>query len=496
MALPATTSERRYGRSVPATETVLHEAVRTELATFLKSLEESGSKPLPRYVRQALRSYLRCGDFAHGFCRWTCERCQHDLLVAFSCAVRSICPSCGVRRMDEVGAELVDRILPEVPYRQYVLSVPWELRMLCATRASALSALVRSLWRSLHKELLALAATAGAETGTVTFVQRFGGSLNLHPHLHVLAPDGVFVKGSGSVRFVPIDPRAIDVTAIVSRARKSMLRWLERHGLMRESPSNETPAPDALRSCQQLGLRYRGLVSLPTPRSKDDEHRRFELTRRRYHARTDDGFDLDASVAIAQGDDLGLERLARYAARPARSSRRGFTPPAIPVLERLQKLPDGRYAYRTKYQRSGRTHRLMTGTELMARLCALVPPGIAGRATKEARTRTPALPAAALQRGLQCRPHLAQARGAQARLPSPPCLSAQTERRALASSTCCGRGRTTARAARHRGHGLALVAAFTLRSDRTARAQTARWPALDETLDRRLGAATSPQPRH
>jgi hypothetical protein len=101
---------------------------------------------------------------------------------------------------------------------------------------------------------------------------------------------------------------------------------------------------------------------LPTPRAKDDEHRRFEAHHHRYHGRTEDGFDLDASVAIRAGDDLGRERLVRYAARPA------------VVLERLQKLPDGRYAYRTKYQRNGRTHGLMTGTELMARLCALVPP--------------------------------------------------------------------------------------------------------------------------
>ena len=47
--------------------------------------------------------------------------------------------------------------------------------------------------------------------------------------------------------------------------------------------------------------------------------------------------------------------------------------PAI-ALERVERLPDGRYAYRTKYTRNGRTHRVMTGTELLARIAALVPP--------------------------------------------------------------------------------------------------------------------------
>ncbi len=37
-------------------------------------------------------------------------------------------------------------------------------------------------------------------------------------------------------------------------------------------------------------------------------------------------------------------------------------------------MPDGRLSYRTKYGRASRTHRVMTATELIARLAALVPP--------------------------------------------------------------------------------------------------------------------------
>jgi len=128
-------------------DTVLHQAVRSELETFLSELHGEGRAPLPRYVVQALRAYLRCGDFSHGFSRHQCGQCKHDVLVAFSCGERNICPSCGVRRMDEVGAELVDRLLPDVPCRQWVLSVPWELRALLARNAYVLSALVRSVAR-------------------------------------------------------------------------------------------------------------------------------------------------------------------------------------------------------------------------------------------------------------------------------------------------------------------------------------------------------------
>ena len=34
----------------------------------------------------------------------------------------------------------------------------------------------------------------GGECGAVTFVQRFGGSLNLNMHMHVVVLDGVFVR--------------------------------------------------------------------------------------------------------------------------------------------------------------------------------------------------------------------------------------------------------------------------------------------------------------
>jgi hypothetical protein len=55
--------------------------------------------------------------------------------------------------MDELGAALVDRVLPDVPYRQWVLSLPWDLRALCARRADVLTAVSRALWRALRVEL-------------------------------------------------------------------------------------------------------------------------------------------------------------------------------------------------------------------------------------------------------------------------------------------------------------------------------------------------------
>jgi len=50
-------------------------------------------------VVDAFEHYLACGDVAAGFLRCHCEGCGHDVLVAFSCKHRGLCPSCGTRRM-------------------------------------------------------------------------------------------------------------------------------------------------------------------------------------------------------------------------------------------------------------------------------------------------------------------------------------------------------------------------------------------------------------
>ena len=113
-----------------ATTAPLHALVREHLETFLARFEDDhGGRRLPRYVENELRAFLACGDPAHGIAGIHCPDCASDLLVPFSCKGRAFCPSCGGRRMAEVAAHLVDRVLPLTPIRQWVLSLPWALRL-------------------------------------------------------------------------------------------------------------------------------------------------------------------------------------------------------------------------------------------------------------------------------------------------------------------------------------------------------------------------------
>jgi hypothetical protein len=88
-------------------------AVRDNLATLLAEASELG-RGLPRYVERDFARYLECGVLAHGFARVRCERCKDELLVAFSCKGRGVCPSCNAKRAHVTAAHLVERVLPHV----------------------------------------------------------------------------------------------------------------------------------------------------------------------------------------------------------------------------------------------------------------------------------------------------------------------------------------------------------------------------------------------
>jgi hypothetical protein len=78
------------------------------------------------------------------------------------------------------AATLVDRILPNVPVRQWVMSFPFELRALAAKRSDVLAAMERIFAEEIARVTTRLASIAGARTGSVGFPQRFGSSLNVH----------------------------------------------------------------------------------------------------------------------------------------------------------------------------------------------------------------------------------------------------------------------------------------------------------------------------
>jgi hypothetical protein len=156
-----------YERHQPE-KTLLYEVVREKLETFLSNASEQGAL-VARFVERELRAYLDCGILARGFLRLHCDACGRDRLLAFSCRGRALCPSCGGRRMAarsrsdrsaceaslrrDTAAHLVDCVLPEVPVRQWVLSLPYPVRYSCAWDAKLTSEVLRAFMRALFAML-------------------------------------------------------------------------------------------------------------------------------------------------------------------------------------------------------------------------------------------------------------------------------------------------------------------------------------------------------
>src|SRR3954464_15051012 len=236
--------------------TVLHELVarygQTMLAEVRAADPDGGG--LPRYVERELTEYLRCGVLAHGFARVRCTTCHDEIVVAFSCKRRGLCPSCTARRMADTAAHLVDRVLPSAPYRQWVFTVPKALRLRLARDPAWTSwgggLIVRAV--GVWQRRIARARGVGAPlTGAITFVQRFGGLVNLNVHFHVLVADGVFTEvGDGlAVALLPA-PTGADLLAMLDRVIRQISRRLAREAAGANDTDEADLAPDLFAQVQ------------------------------------------------------------------------------------------------------------------------------------------------------------------------------------------------------------------------------------------------------
>jgi hypothetical protein len=290
---------------------------------------------VPDHVEKEFRSYLKCGILAHGFARARCSSCGYDFLVAFSCKGRGACPSCNAKRMAETAAHLVDHVFPHVPVRQFVLSVPKRLRPFLHHRPRTASAVLHILLRALRATLRDACPTApsSASFGAVSFLHRFGSSLNPHYHFHLCVVDGLFEDGPGDGS-QDLQPRLRfhEATALTRElleglqhtVRKRVLRHFARHGLL------EPHEAEDLLSWDHGG-----------------------------------GFSLDASVRIEATDREGLERLIRYCARG---------PFALDRLHLVGGRSDQILYILPKPDPAGRTALRLSALELLDRLAKILPP--------------------------------------------------------------------------------------------------------------------------
>ena len=134
-------ASRRYERRRPE-KTPLYKIVAECLEGWLAD-RSAREQPIADYVEEEFREYLTCGLLCFGFARAVCTRCPQRFVVAFSCKRRGVCPSCNGGHMAQTAAHLVDHVIPPVPVRQWVISLPKRLRGVLGDRPKAVAAVTR-----------------------------------------------------------------------------------------------------------------------------------------------------------------------------------------------------------------------------------------------------------------------------------------------------------------------------------------------------------------
>src|SRR5262244_103206 len=365
--------------------TVLYTVIADHLETFLAALDaDPEATGLPAYVAREFYAYLQCGILAHGFLRLGCDTCPKELLLPFSCKRRGFCPSCAARRMAQTAAHLVECVLPWVPTRQWVVSVPVPLRYWMAS-SQDLTAKVHTIIRTtISQYYVNQAVTHGVprekvQPGSVTFIQRFGSAINLNVHYHFVFLEGVYLDRADqgrTPRFLTGEPPTdIDIADVVQKISRRVIRKLRQLGYLEAGidaavATGYDPlldnAPELARtlaaSVQQriafgeragqqvrrIGAGFGSAGEVPTLTGP--------------HCASVQGFSLHAHTHIPAHRRDELERLIRYTARGAVS------------LERLQAEANGDLLYTFTHPWSdGTTGIRLSPGELLEKLAALVP---------------------------------------------------------------------------------------------------------------------------
>jgi len=216
---------------------VLHQIVRDHYETFRARVAQGrDGQGLPQFVERAFEDFLTCGCLAAGFARFRCAACRQERLVAFSCKGRGFCPSCGGRRMTERAAHLVDHVFPDVPVRQWVLTLPSRVRYALAWDHALCRAVIAVYVRAVlgwYRRQARVRGVPNGRGGAVVIVQRFGSALNLNVHLHAMVLDGVFARdGDGVARFHAVSPDAPpDLSTLLMTIARRIQQLLVRRGI-------------------------------------------------------------------------------------------------------------------------------------------------------------------------------------------------------------------------------------------------------------------------
>lgn len=344
------TTSFEYKRRQPE-NTVMYKIVQNNYQNYFANKFEMGIE-YPKFVHDTFRKYLTCGILEHGFIRCRCKTCRHEKLVAFSCKCRGFC-SCHGRRQAESVIHL-DEIFPNYQYRQWVLSLPYNIRYLVANNQKLTSRILNIFVQAVQNWYRKKAREMGYSdvvTGSTTFIQRFNSALTLSPHFHSLFLDGVYYKKNDQYFFLSVgSPKKCDLEKIVGNICRKAKKILSQIDTAENIIIDfQNPTANGVGHIQVLG-NYLPVVKIKYKEYPDP-----------YSAKLD-GFSLNAKVEIAKEKREKLKKLISYCARG-------------PIAQERLREVSGGVSYKLKREWSnGATDVIYSNEAFMQRLVALIPP--------------------------------------------------------------------------------------------------------------------------
>ena len=136
--------------------------------------------------------------------------------------------------MAQTAAHLVDNVIPRVPVRQWVLSLPTPLRLLLAAQPVLVTPVLQVMHRVITRPLLDQTGFKAfkADSGAVTLIQRFGSAAILNIYLHCLVLDSVYRCTDSGPVFVQVDsPTDEDPPQQNSPEWANPSQWIRKHAV-------------------------------------------------------------------------------------------------------------------------------------------------------------------------------------------------------------------------------------------------------------------------
>jgi hypothetical protein len=285
--------------------------------------------------------------------------------------------------MNAGALTLLDHVLPDVPLRQFVITLPFPLRYPLAFDGKLLGQVLRIFIDTVaanYRKRLADRGIPGGKHGAVAVIQRANSDLRCNPHVHSIFLDGLYAPdhdGKGFMFHPAPAPTQENVEAIVARTSKRILRFLQRRGVITlvtapgdgevtvvtdETMGDKDPLLARLLAASTAGAPPAGPANKRKPISivlDPDTHPVAKGNLCGQQA----GFNLHAATKVAANDEEGRLALCKYILRPPLAN------------DRLKILDDKvlRLEFKKPWS-DGTTSVELAPLALIARLAALVPP--------------------------------------------------------------------------------------------------------------------------